>query len=46
MRRRWVLPSYYILLAILLYIPIAILFLFAFNDGTALSFPMQGFTFD
>ena len=46
MRRRWGLPSYYVFLATLLYIPIAILFLFAFNDGTALSFPMQGFTFD
>lgn len=41
-----VLPTYYVVLAVLLYIPIAILFLFAFNDGTALSFPMQGFTFE
>ena len=31
---------------LLLYLPIAILFLFSFNAGTRLSFPLEGFTFD
>lgn len=31
---------------LLLYLPIAILFVFSFNAGTRLSFPLEGFTFD
>jgi spermidine/putrescine transport system permease protein len=39
-----VLPAYYGAMIILLYLPLAVLFLFSFNDGTSLSFPMQGLT--
>jgi len=31
---------------VLLYLPIAVLFVFSFNAGTTLSFPLEGFTFD
>lgn len=36
--------AYYAGLIVLLYIPIAILFLFSINSNTGLSFPFQGFT--
>ena len=36
----------YWLLLVLLYVPIAILFVFSLNDGTTLSFPLKGFTLD
>ena len=36
--------AYYVGLIALLYIPIAILFLFSINGNTALSFPLQGLT--
>jgi spermidine/putrescine transport system permease protein len=35
---------YYTFLLILLYIPIAVLFLYSVNDGIAFTFPMQGLT--
>jgi len=31
---------------VLLYLPIAVLFVFSFNAGTTLSFPLEGFTLD
>jgi spermidine/putrescine transport system permease protein len=37
---------YYFLLLGLLYLPIAILALFSFNENTSLSFPLRGLTFD
>lgn len=37
---------YYVGLIVVLYLPIAILFLFAVNAGTVLAFPLKGFTFD
>lgn len=45
--RRLRFPSlevYYAALLLVLYLPIAILFLFSINAGTVLSFPLQGFT--
>ena len=36
----------YIAMLVLLYVPIAILFVFSFNAGTTLSFPLEGFTLD
>lgn len=39
----WIL-GYYVGLVALLYIPIAILFLFSINSNTSLSFPLQGLT--
>lgn len=38
------LPIYFAVLLVLLYLPIAVLVLFSFNDGTSLSFPLQGMT--
>ncbi len=40
------LSSYYFALVALLYLPIAVLFLFSFNANTTLSFPLQGLTLD
>jgi spermidine/putrescine transport system permease protein len=37
---------YYFILIALLYLPIAVLFLFSVNANTSLSFPMQGLTLD
>lgn len=37
---------FYWALIVLLYVPIAILFVFSLNAGTTLSFPLKGFTFD
>ena len=45
-RRFRLLPAYYVFLVVLLYLPLAVLLLFSFNDGTALSFPLRGFTTD
>ena len=38
------LPFYYWTLVGLLYLPLAVLLLFAFNDGTILAFPLRGLT--
>lgn len=38
------LASYYGVVIVLLYIPLAVLLLFSFNAGTTLSFPLQGLT--
>src|SRR6266850_198748 len=43
-RRAWGLPAYYFGLLALLYLPLVVLLVFAFNDGTILAFPMRGFT--
>jgi spermidine/putrescine transport system permease protein len=45
-KRAWGLPAYYFALLALLYLPLAILLLFAFNSGTILAFPLKGFTLD
>lgn len=45
-RPRPLLPGYYVLLVVLLYLPIAVLVLFSINDATTLSFPLQGITAD
>lgn len=39
-----VLTGYYVAVITLLYLPLAVLFLFSFNAGTGLSFPLQGLT--
>ena len=44
-RRHW-LGGYFWLLIALLYLPIAILFVFSINANTTLSFPLKGFTLD
>ena len=41
---RRVLPAYFGLLILLLYLPLAVLLLFSFNAGTSLSFPLQDLT--
>ena len=38
--------SYYLVIVALLYLPIAVLFLFSINANTSLSFPLEGFTLD
>ena len=43
-RNSFPLKSYYFGLIALLYLPIAILFLFSINSNTSLSFPLQGLT--
>ena len=40
------LRGYFLLLLVLLYLPIAILFVFSFNDSPVVSFPLKGFTLD
>lgn len=40
------LSVYYFVLIVLLYLPIAVLFLFSINANTSLSFPLRGLTFD
>jgi spermidine/putrescine transport system permease protein len=42
-RSHW-LGAYFIALLVLLYAPLAVLFLFSLNDGSSLSFPLQGLT--
>jgi spermidine/putrescine transport system permease protein len=41
---RTVLSGYFVLLAVFLYAPLAVLLLFAFNDSTVLAFPIKGLT--
>ena len=45
-RRPSALRAFFWLLIVLLYLPIAILFVFSLNAGTTLSFPLKGFTLD
>lgn len=45
-RTRVPLQSFYFGMLILLYLPIVVLFVFSFNAGTTLSFPLSGFTVD
>jgi spermidine/putrescine transport system permease protein len=45
-RKGRVLHGYYLLLLALLYLPIAILFLFSINSNTTVSFPLRGFTLE
>lgn len=40
------LRGYYWLMLLLLYVPIALLFIFSFNANTILSFPLKGFTLE
>lgn len=44
--RRRGLPLYYLLILALLYLPIAVLFLFSVNANTTVAFPLKGLTFD
>jgi spermidine/putrescine transport system permease protein len=37
---------YFLLVAAILFLPIALLVIFSFNDGTSLVFPLRGFTLD
>jgi len=43
---RGLLRWYYLLLLLLLYLPLGMLLLFSINEGTSLSFPLRGVTFD
>jgi spermidine/putrescine transport system permease protein len=45
-RTRVPLRPVYAAMLVVLYLPIAILFIFSFNAGTTLSFPLEGFTLD
>jgi len=45
-RTRVPLRSFYAGILVLLYLPIAILFVFSFNAGTTLSFPLEGLTLE
>ena len=45
-RTRVPLGPFYAGMLVLLYLPIVVLFIFSFNAGTTLSFPLSGFTFD
>lgn len=45
-RTRVPLRGFYLGMLALLYLPIAVLFVFSFNTGTTLSFPLSGVTFD
>ena len=42
--RAWPLSAYYFALLALLYLPLVILLVFAFNSGTILVFPLKGLT--
>lgn len=44
--RSAVLPIYYVVALALLYLPIAVLFLFSINANTTVAFPLRGFTLD
>jgi spermidine/putrescine transport system permease protein len=44
--RRPLLPIYYVMLLALLYLPIAVLFLFSVNANTTVAFPLRGFTLE
>ena len=43
-KRPRLLSAYFVALVALLYVPLVVLFLFSLNDGTRLSFPLQGLT--
>jgi spermidine/putrescine transport system permease protein len=43
-RTRVPLRGFYVAMLVLLYLPIGLLFVFSFNAGTSLSFPLSGFT--
>lgn len=45
-RTRVPLRPFYVVMLALLYLPIAILFVFSFNENTTLSFPLEGITLD
>ena len=45
-RTRVPLRPFYLGMLAVLYLPIAVLFVFSFNSGTTLSFPLSGLTFD
>lgn len=45
-RTRVPLGPFFVGMLVLLYLPIAVLFVFSFNAGTTLSFPLRGLTFD
>ena len=45
-RTRVPLRPFYVVMLALLYLPIAILFVFSFNENTTLAFPLEGFTLD
>ena len=45
-RTRLPLRPFYLGMLAVLYLPIAVLFVFSFNSGTTLSFPLSGLTFD
>ena len=45
-RTRVPLRSFYVAILAVLYLPIAILFVFSFNAGTTLSFPLEGLTLE
>ncbi len=45
-RTRVPLRTFYIGMLVLLYLPIAVLFVFSFGTGTTLSFPLSGLTLD
>lgn len=45
-RTRVPLRPFYVAILALLYLPIAVLFVFSFNAGTSLSFPLRGLTLD
>ena len=45
-RQPLALRGYFVLLLVLLYLPIAILFVFSFNDSSVVSFPLRGFTLE
>ena len=40
------LSAYFVALVVLLYLPLAILFIFSINDNTTLVFPLKGFTLE
>lgn len=43
-KHAWGLPAYYFAILALLYLPLLILLIFAFNDGFVLAFPIRGLT--
>ena len=45
-RKPVLLGSYFFGLLVLLYVPLAVLFLFSFNSNTYLAFPLRGLSFD
>jgi len=43
-RGRWILQGFFCLLVVFLYLPLALLLVFSFNDSLLPSFPLSGFT--